>query len=272
MSDEPDSHELLHVETIPDLGEMQIVHLPGTFALTPASRIMLEAIGKQQHLLRGKGIDWGSGTGCLAIAAAKAANVEEVIGLELSPLDVEVARQNATLNGVEDRVTFYLSNSYTPLAESDQGSLETWTGQTNFIVANPPSSDGDDGFEFRRMVLRGARPYLVTGGVVFLNISYQYGQQRIENLAQEISGFDYGGLLASTDWVPFDLQRADLWRCLEYYVEEEQRGGFKYTFAHPDAVNVHLDAQSALADFQRTGVNPLTKWQTHLFSFGSSSE
>ena len=61
------------------LCELRICHPAGTFALTPASRISLQAIGEHQTLLAGRGIDWGTGTGCLAIAAAKIARVESVV-------------------------------------------------------------------------------------------------------------------------------------------------------------------------------------------------
>lgn len=258
---------VLTAEMTSGLGEISILQPPGTFALTPATLVILQAIGSHQSLIHGNGIDWGSGTGCLAIAASMITAVDRVVGLEITPANVQAARQNALLNQAESRVRFLLSDSYEPVAETDRRTLETFKGQTHFILANPPSSEGDDGFAFRRRVLEGARPYLVPGGVVLLNISYQYGQERIEQLTQQIPGFTHEGILTSTDWVPFDLQRADLMDCLEAYAKEENRGGWKYLFAHPETADVFLDARSALANFQRTGLSPLTKWQTHLFRF-----
>jgi hypothetical protein len=257
----------LNADATGGLGEIHIFHPSRTFALTPASRIAIQAIGHCQHLLAGSGLDWGSGTGCLAITAAKIGKVRRVVGLEISALNVEMARQNAILNGVQDKVEFFVSDSYTPFAEGERKSLETLVGQTNFILANPPSSEGDDGFEYRRRVLTGARQYLGTGGVVFLSISYQYGRQRVEGLSQRIPWFSYGGVLASTDWVPFDLQRPDLLHCLELYAEEERRGGLHYVFLLPEIPDVYMDAQAALAYFRRIGLSPLTKWQTHLFRY-----
>ena len=257
----------LNADATGGLGEIHIFHPPHSFVLTPASRIAIQAIGNCRHLLAGNGIDWGSGTGCLAIAAAKVEKVKRVTGLEISALNVEVARQNAILNGVEEKVEFFVSDSFMPFAEADRQSLETMVRQTHFVLANPPSSEGDDGFEYRRLVLTEARQYLVTGGVVFLSISYQYSQQRVERLSQQIPGFSYGGVLASTDWVPFDLQRSDLLHCLTLYAEEEGRGGSKYVFLNPQFPNVYLDAQAALVCFRRAGLSPLTKWQTHLFSY-----
>ena len=258
---------ILNADVSAGLGKLRIYHPPGTSMFTPATLIAIQAIGSNQQLITGKGIDWGSGTGSLAISASRINSVERIIGLDISAHCVEVARQNALINGVEDEVEFILSDSYTPLAEADKRTLDVLRGQINFVLANPPASEGDDGFEYRRLILEGARSYLVPGGVVFLNISYQHGQQRVKRLTQQVSGFDYGGLLASTDWVPFDLRRIDLLHCLENYAEEESRGGLRYVFASPEVKHVFINARTALANFQRSGISPLTRWQTHLFKY-----
>lgn len=249
------------------LGEIYIYQPPGSFALTPASRIALQAIGQYQHLLAGTGLDWGSGTGCLAIVAAKVPDVKHVIGLELTSANVQAAQHNARLNTVAARVTFLPSDSYAPLSEADRATFNAYRGQIDFILANPPSSAGDDGFGFRREVLRGGRPFLKPDGLVLLNISCQYGAQRIADLCRQIAGVSHEGVLASTAWVPFDLQRPDLRQCLHDYAAEEQRGGFLYEFAHPQNPATVLNAQAALAHFQQTGQSPLSQWQTHLFRF-----
>lgn len=260
---------VLSADATGGLGEIQILHPPGTFTLTPASLISIQAVVENQRLLTGRGIDWGSGTGCLAITAAKVSGVNHVVGLEISEANVSIAQENARLNSVEDKVTFMLSDSYTPFSDADRQTLETLTGQVNFILANPPSSEGDDGFGYRRIVLEGARKFLMDGGMVFLSISRQYGSRRIERLSEEIPGFVYHGILASTDWVPFDLSRPDLLHCLELYAQEEQQGGLEYTFPDPDHPDKSMNAQSALCYFRRTGVSPLTQWQTHLFEYVS---
>jgi len=263
-----DYRTILKAEMTWGLGEIQILHPPGTFALTPASQISIQAIGENQELLTGNGIDWRSGTGCLAIAAAKITKVNKVWGLEISEANVKIAQKNARLNGVEDKARFMRSNSYSPFQENDLRILDALTGQVNFILANPPASEGDDGFGYRRIVLKGARKYLLNEGLVFFSISYQYGLLRVERLRQEIPGFVYGGVLASTDWVPFDLNRPDLLHCLELYAQEESQGGPEYIFSNPEAPNdERMNAQSALAYFRRTGRSPLSKWQTHLFRY-----
>lgn len=261
----------LTAETTGGLGALQFRHPAGTFALTPASRISVQAIAVHPHLLTGQGLDWGSGTGCLAIAAARVPGVERVIGLEIEPANVAAAQDNAVRNGVAARVTFLLSDSYAPVTAEGRALLDSLRGRVRFLLANPPSSEGDDGFGFRRVVLRGARDYLAPGAVVLLSISRQYGQQRVERLCQEVPGFRYGGILASTDWVPFDLGRPDLLHCLRLYADEEQRGGLPYAFRHPEMPGgTDLTAQAALVHYEASGKSPLTQWQTHLFLFPGS--
>jgi|RhiMetdeSRZDD1v2_1073273.scaffolds.fasta_scaffold12305_8 SAM-dependent methyltransferase len=251
------------------LGEIRIAHPANTFALTPASLIALQTIAENQQLLAGNGLDWGSGTGCLAVAAAKIPAVQKVLGLEVSEVNVTVAQKNARSNGVEHKTGFLVSDSYSPVSATDRLVLNTFVGQTDFILANPPASEGDDGFGCRRRVLSGARQFLVRGGRVFLSVSSQYGQCRVEGLCDEVADFTYGGILASTDWVPFDLRRADLLQCLNLYAVEEGRGGLDYVFYDPGANgDARMNARSALARFNSTGESPLMKWQTQLFEFG----
>jgi Ribosomal protein L11 methyltransferase (PrmA) len=257
---------LLELTGVPQTLDIQ--HPEGTFALTPASRIAVQAIGRNWSHLAGTGLDWGCGSGCLAIAAATIPAVERVVGLDIVEANVAVARTNAAVNGVADKTVFIQSDSYAPSCKADRDWLEMLTGQISFILANPPASDGDDGFEYRRIVLKGARRFLAAGGVVYLNISLQYGKQRIEGLTRDISGFTHHGALASTDWVPFDLERPDLLQSLEDYAAEEARGGMEYSFRRPaPGSEQNLNARSALARFHDTGESPLSQWQVHLFEF-----
>ncbi len=259
---------ILDGEATAGLGEIRIHHPPGTFAPTPASLISLRAIGAHSQLLRGIGIDWGSGTGCLSIAAARIPAVESALGLEIVAENVRAASENALRNGVAGKVAFLISDSYVPLSPRDRDRLAAVRGKVSFLLANPPASGSGDGFEFRRRVLSGARDFLSPGGVVFLSISSQYGEQRILRLERDAPGFVYRSLLASTGWVPFDLARPDLLECLRLYAKVEETGGQPYSFKSPEGPEPGvLDARSALRRFQATGESPLSRWQTHLFQY-----
>ncbi|NIM52043.1 MAG: methyltransferase [Gemmatimonadales bacterium] len=258
--------ESVSIEQTGGLGPITVLLPPDKLSLTPASYMAVRAIGRNRHLLSGNGIDWGSGSGCLAIAAAKLEAVERIVGLELAQEDVAVARQNAIANGVLGKVAFLHADSFAPFSEEDVGALDVLAGSTDFLIANPPASQGDDGLGWRRRVLEDARRFLVSGAPVLLQISYQYGQPRIRKLAEDVPGYRYEGVLASTDWVPFDQERSDLASQLEEYGAEEERGGLAYTFPDPERPDWgHINARQALAYHRSTGMSPLSKWQMHLF-------
>jgi ribosomal protein L11 methylase PrmA len=226
----------------------------------------MEAIASNQKLLCGTGLDWGCGTGCLAITASLVPEVTRVVGLDVERDNVEAARRNALSNGVSNSVSFFHSDSYVPLSEDGSAALSDLQGKVDFIVANPPATSEGDGFGWRREVLRGGLSLLKPGGRVFLSISVQYAADRIEGLCEEIPGYQYRGLLATTDWVPFDMERPDLGKQVVEYAEEEKRGGLKYHFRDPTVDGeAIINAQTALAVYHETGLSPLSKWQSYLF-------
>lgn len=248
------------------LGRFRFYHPAGTFAITPASNILFRAIIDHADLLHGVGFDWGSGIGCQAILAARIPAVQLVYGLEISEANVQISKQNAVENELEQKVRFLCSDSYCPFNKEDAREIAALRGKTDFILSNPPSSEGDDGFAFRRMVLEGAKAFLKPGGIVLINASFQYGNERVLALAKPVSGYRYLGVAASTESVPFDLARADLLSCLRNYALEEHRGGMPYTFfASAEEDERMMDARSALRNYEEHGVSPYTKWQTHLF-------
>jgi methylase of polypeptide subunit release factors len=252
-------------ETTNGLGKVKLYHPKGTFGLTPASNILIKAIMDNQNLLFGSGIDWGCGIGCLAIFAARIKAVDKIYGLDIAQPNIDAAIINSQENQVANKVCFMLADSYQPFSLQDQSALERMKGKINFILANPPSSEGDDGFAFRRIVVNDAKKYLSSGGIILLNISFQYGMKRIESLYKDIAGYRYLGIAASTDYVSFDLSRPDLLECLKIYVKEEQKGGYEYTFVNQNTELIN--ANTALENYIENGKSPLTKWQTHILKY-----
>jgi ribosomal protein L11 methyltransferase len=75
------------------------------------TRGCLEMLEKYWPLPAGDGalLDAGTGTGILAFAAAKLAPAERnarIIGFDIDPVAIEVAQENAAINGVADQVEF----------------------------------------------------------------------------------------------------------------------------------------------------------------------
>jgi SAM-dependent methyltransferase len=275
------------VEQVVDtpLGTLRIAHPPGTFAPTPATGVMVRAIsggrggargrvgalagsqgGSQagSHAgLRGQGLDWGSGTGILALAAALRADVESVVGLDISAANVRAARSNARANGLDHKARFFEADDYRAHDEDGRRALAELQGRAGFVTANPPASEGDDGFTFRYAVLRGARDFLAPGGVVLMQALSAYGPERVERLVEAVPGFAYQGVVEATSPAPLGLERADLRRNLDDYAAEEARGGLAYHFH--DASGRAMAATEALELYRATGEAPLARWQVHRF-------
>ena len=90
---------------VPSDGEVVITLDPGMAfgtGLHPTTRMCLEAL--EEHLSRGaKVLDLGTGSGILAIAAAKL-GASGVLALDTDPLAVKIAKENVLANGVRRTV------------------------------------------------------------------------------------------------------------------------------------------------------------------------
>jgi hypothetical protein len=258
------SADLVTIDDTGGLGPVVVAIPDGRQTITPASRMAVAAIGHNASLLAGRGIDWGSGTGLLAVGAARIDAVTHVLGLELDAGDVPVATANARRNGVAGKSEFIHSDSYRAVDPADQPSIEAMRGGTDFLIGNPPASRTGDGLDWRREALRGGLVFLRPGAPVLLQISYQYAINRIEGLVGDVPGYRYEGVAGSTDWVPFDQSRPDLSTQLVEYARFESGGGIPYTFG--DGAGGHLTATEALERRRATGESPLSKWQMHLFT------
>lgn len=247
------------------LGAIEVSLADGGGSVTPASRLCARALGSHQDLVAGTGLDWGAGTGLLAIALARIPHVERIVAIEHDPMAVANAVRNAIANHVHEKVFVVEADLYTPAEASGRELLAELEGETDFLVANPPASEGDDGLGWRRAVMIGATRYLRPGANALMQISAQYGTERIRRLATE-TGYQYRGLLDSTEWVTFSLDRKDLWQAITDYVAEEHQGGSPYAFRHGRTMEV-ITAATALDLYRTTGHQPLTQWQMHHFTY-----
>lgn len=86
------------------------------------TRLCLNAI--QKHFARGSFLDVGTGTGILAIAAAKLSPDARVEACDTDETAITIARENAEANNVSDRINFYV------------GSVDETTASANLVCAN----------------------------------------------------------------------------------------------------------------------------------------
>ena len=106
---------------VPEGGDRVVVRVePGMAFGTgthETTRLCLAAIEK--HFGGGSLLDVGTGTGVLAIAAAKLSPAARVEACDTDPLAVSVAEENARLNGVADRIVFRVGSVGETTASAD---------------------------------------------------------------------------------------------------------------------------------------------------------
>ena len=86
------------------------------------TRLCLKAIEK--YYAGGSFLDVGTGTGILAIAAAQLAPTASIIGCDTDAGAIDIARENAQLNNVEDRIDFRV------------GTIDEETPSADLVCAN----------------------------------------------------------------------------------------------------------------------------------------
>jgi len=112
------------------------------------TRILLEHLKIPE---KGVALDVGCGYGVIGIVVAKLNPSLKVYMVDVNPLAVKVARENAKLNGVEDRVVVQEGDRYEP--------VKNMVFQA--IYSNPPFSAGKRIVED---IVFGAREYLDAKG------------------------------------------------------------------------------------------------------------
>ncbi|MGE4213226.1 MAG: peptide chain release factor N(5)-glutamine methyltransferase [Anaerotignaceae bacterium] len=134
-------------------------------------------------------MDIGTGSGCILISLLHY-GINNAIAVDISDDAIEVAKKNAALNKVLDRIKFINSNLFEVLGEE-------YYGQFDVIVSNPPYiaknvikglmsevkdyepmialDGGDDGLDFYKKIIPQGKKYLSARGWMFFEIGYDQG-------------------------------------------------------------------------------------------------
>ena len=97
------------------------------------TRLCLKAV--LRFFKGGSFLDVGTGTGILAIAAAKLFPDSRVTACDTDAGAVEIARENARLNDVADRINFFVGSVNDAEIMSGSG-VESFTASADFVCAN----------------------------------------------------------------------------------------------------------------------------------------
>jgi release factor glutamine methyltransferase len=141
--------------------------------------------------------DLGTGSGCVALALARALSMARGLAVDRSEQALEQAAINLARFGLEDGVSLQQADWWT--------GLEPWWGQIDLVVANPPYipseliaglepvvrdheprlalDGGADGLEAIRAIAAGASRALAPGGVLLLEHHHDQSPAVLELLA-----------------------------------------------------------------------------------------
>ncbi len=149
--------------------------------------------------------DLCTGSGCIAISILAHRPDCRAIAVDISEKALSIAKENAKINGVFERIEFVRADLFTddPLLNK----------QVDAIVSNPPYiktdiiptlqkevlcepaialDGGKDGLDFYRLIMKKYYPCIKTGGYLICEIGYDQG-----DILKELFGFsvikDYSG-------------------------------------------------------------------------------
>ncbi len=159
----------------------------------------------------GRILDIGVGSGCIAVALAKALTQAEVWGVEKSPEALALAERNAANHGV--RVTLFEGSLFEPFPEQrfdlivsnppyiPTGDLETLQPEVRDFEPREALDGGADGLDFYRLIIPAAPDYLNPGG--WLLFEAGIGQAEAVQALFGATG-RFGGLFTARDAAGID--------------------------------------------------------------------
>ena len=136
--------------------------------------------------------DIGTGSGVIGLSMLALLPSARLTAVDVSPAALEVARQNAQLLGVRDRVIFSCGDLLSPLEDMEEKGFHCVTANLPYIAAGeypglqpevrchePRGAlvSGPDGLCHYRRLLREVGKFLVPGGMVFIEIGSTQGIQ-----------------------------------------------------------------------------------------------
>jgi release factor glutamine methyltransferase len=135
--------------------------------------------------------DVGTGSGCIAITLLCERSDARAVAVDVSEAALEVARQNAREQSVQDRIEFLVSDCFSALNES--------ASQFDLIISNPPYvsanmlpglqrevrdheppvalSPGADGLSVIRRLLNNSPRFLRQSGHLMMEIGFDQGEK-----------------------------------------------------------------------------------------------
>lgn len=160
--------------------------------------LVLEALSMLKPLSSPRVLDLGTGSGCIAVSIAHQKKDTLVTAIDLSPDALAVARRNAQIHGVADRVAFLQGDLFAALPPGATFDLiasnPPYIAQAEFAGLSPDVRDheprvalegGTDGLLFYRRIALEVGQYLAPGGRLLLEIGSTQEESVREILARQ---------------------------------------------------------------------------------------
>ena len=161
------------------------------------TEVLVEEVINIAKKTNGKKIlDLCTGSGAIAISLAKYIPDSQITAIDISPNALMVAKKNAKINEVEERITFIKSDLFSKIKNQ----------KFDIIVSNPPYikkedikkldrevqkepiialDGGIDGLDFYKIIAKNSYFYLKYGGYLALEIGYDEKESVIDIIEKE---------------------------------------------------------------------------------------
>jgi len=178
---------------------------PDVLIPRPETEILVESVISIVHSSKFRVqsiLDLGTGSGCIAVSLAKFISTAQITATDISQETLAIAKDNAILNKVEDRIKFIRSDLFS--------NYELCAMNYELIISNPPYipteeidklqlevrhepraalDGGTDGLDFYRRIIQESPAYLKQGGLLIMEMGF--GQHRgIENMLKKSQKFE----------------------------------------------------------------------------------
>jgi release factor glutamine methyltransferase len=175
------------------------------FIPRPDTEILVETvidIVKVSKCQSVKVLDLGTGSGCIAVSLARFLPNVGITATDISDKAIKLAKSNARLNNVAEKITFIQSDLF-----SD---LEFRISDFDVIVSNPPYiptaeiaylqseiqyepiialDGGSDGLDFYRRIISNSPYYLKEEGFLIMEMGFNQVED-IKNIFKELGNFE----------------------------------------------------------------------------------
>ena len=171
----------------------------------PETELLVQEVLREGGFVEGAVlVDVGTGSGCVAVTLATILSHARIFALDCSGQALAVAQGNARRHGVSDKITWKEGNLLSPLHECHVGGAvdaiisnppyiaeEVWTGLQPEVRDFEPRLAlvaGQRGTELHERLLHDARPFLVPGGLLVMELG-QGQAPFVQQAAEQAGGY-----------------------------------------------------------------------------------